>query len=588
MIGDAAHAILAAFFRVIHPGDPGDYVRERRRDALARWELARFTRGNSALIDAFESHCTVTVRTGCRVIALAPDAAGVTLAWNSDGQPEQARAARVILATPAPEAHQLVRDAGASNAAADFLAGIRYGAGLVVTLILRDAGPPPCDYIVCPEDSINTFFLQPVMESGGDLVVTACLVDRQAMAWADATDAQLIELAWSRLRSMVPSTVSKAALAFGAVCRWPAVGPVIAPESYAGFSNACLRPFERVILAGDYTWWNRQRMPYGMQAAIASGQRAADLVCREYRSPPICFQAQPLAITQAIALTGRGPRLEDRVTDGTVAYHGLLLAADPTDRERAQYLAGESEGDLWAYQQGYGVTALDSALVMEGLLIAGGYKALLRRSAHRLVDVFHDPEDGGFRTIPLDRVPRAPYWLGTDCPATACCAWLLWRSDSDAYAPVIEAAAIWLQRKQLVTGGWPGKWFPSDTIQVFYAMRLLLARDDRFQAACERASVWLLSEQSRDGSWKGSVIETAAAMLALSLHPDRQTPAIRCAGDWLRQRGPSGLWPGEPILHYWFEDQGRTTFFHTTDTGHITSAWARLALAACEPWCEPI
>ncbi len=75
--------------------------------------------------------------------------------------------------------------------------------------------------------------------------------------------------------------VSVDALAFSDIYRWPAIGPIISEGAYGTFSNACLRPADRIVLAGDYTWWTNQQMPYGMHAAIQSGQRAAEIICRD-------------------------------------------------------------------------------------------------------------------------------------------------------------------------------------------------------------------------------------------------------------------------------------------------------------------
>jgi len=96
-------------------------------------------------------------------------------------------------------------------------------------------------------------------------------------------------------------------------------------------------------------------------------------------------------------------------------------------------------------------------------------------------------------------------------------------------------------------------------------------------AACRRAGLWLRSRQDEDGSWTGAVIETSAALLALAALGGHDEVVAR-GRQWLaRRRGGAG-WPGEPILHYWFEEAGARTYYHTADAGRITSAWATRAL----------
>ena len=228
------------------------------------------------------------------------------------------------------------------------------------------------------------------------------------------------------------------------------------------------------------------------------------------------------------------------------------------------------------------MTALDSALVVEGLLASGRHAALLETSAARLVDEFFDAGEGGFRTLPRGSHGRAPYWEGTDCPATAFCAWLLARIAPARYAAQIESSAAYLRRRQTLTGEWPGKWFPSRTLPAFYAVRLLATSGAESAAACRRAGLWLRSRQEEDGSWAGTVIETSAALLALAALGGPGDVVAR-GRDWLTQRRASAGWPGEPILHYWFEQAGARTYFHTCDRGRVTTAWALRALREASP-----
>jgi hypothetical protein len=67
-------------------------------------------------------------------------------------------------------------------------------------------------------------------------------------------------------------------LLFADVVEWKELGTVISAETYDRFTPDALEPLHGVFLAGDYTFWNRTRMPYGMASAAESGRRAARLV----------------------------------------------------------------------------------------------------------------------------------------------------------------------------------------------------------------------------------------------------------------------------------------------------------------------
>lgn len=77
------------------------------------------------------------------------------------------------------------------------------------------------------------------------------------------------------------------------------------------------------------------------------------------------------------------------------------------------------------------------------------------------------------------------------------------------------------------------------------------------------------------------MIETAAAVLTLdALRPlVFSVDTARMEGlRWLAGQRQSTNLPGEPILEYWFEDNGQRILHHTRDRGRITAAWATLAL----------
>lgn len=588
-IGEDLQQALQAFLRVIHPADLESLLPERRADSLVRHDTRRFRQGNSSLIDGLQNQAGNRIQTGCRVVGLSPGKPGnrIGVRWQTAGGGfRNAEADRVVLAVPPTAALQLCAPAG-KNVATDFLGRVRFGTGIVVILLCRGTALRPFSYIVSTSGKVNTFLFHRPEGKDDTLLVTAYLVAEQADAHWTSSDTTLAEMVRGELNTLGIGQVATEQVVFVDIERWPEVGPVVDEQAYGHFSQAQLRPMPGVVLAGDYTWCEADRMPYGMAAAIASGRRAARF-CLGQPLPSLQtdYAAAPLATTVTSRITDHGPAHRGGFTDGTIAYYGLILAAEPElAPELAPYLIGEADGDLWAYQQGYGVTSLDSALVMEGLLAVGGYAQQLERSALRLVEIFFDPEAGAFWTIALGRQGRAPYWQGPDCPATAACAWLLSRIDGERYREIIAKCQHYLLRNQRVSGGWPGKWFPSCTLPIWYAVRFLVdggKSDDALTlATCRRAAVALTGAQGGNGSWGGSVIETAAAVLALNALRPLVFPVdtARMEGlQWLAGQRQSTNLPGEPILEYWFEDNGQRVLHHTRDRGRITAAWATLAL----------
>ena len=575
LLSPQRYASLNAFFQIIHPGELRDTVPERRLDSLTEHRIAHYAGGNESLVDAFLKNTRAELRTCHRVTGLRPEAQGVRVHYENAAGPGEIHAAWVVLAAPAEAAAGLL--SGARNVATDFLNRVRYGSGIVVTLGLQRTNLIRLSYVVSPAGLVNTFLFR--HETGQDetLTVTAYLVgDKASAAWA-RPDAELVNLVMDELNALTLGCVAADSLLFSDVHRWPAVGPLIVPNTYEDFCRASRYPASRILLAGDYTRWDEAKMPYGMEAALASGRHAAAMLLEHPEGVPVTrFSPRPLAITTVSTLSAKGPEIVSAHEDGTIAYYGLLLQ-DQGDEEMERYLLAEAEEGLWSYQQDYGVTSLDSALVMEGLWSTQRHQALLAHSADRLVATFFDPQAGGFNTIPASRVGRAGYWPGADCLATAYCGWLLGQIDPGRHATTIEACARYLKKKQLVSGKWPGKWFTSETIPVFYAVRLLAAIHGPEDESCRRAHTWLLGMQHHNGAWQHAVIETAAAVQALISLRSPLDPIERGCR-WLRHQETAAGWAGEPIMQYWFEQGDVRQLFQTRDKGAITSAWARLAL----------
>ncbi len=102
--------------------------------------------------------------------------------------------------------------------------------------------------------------------------------------------------------------------------------------------------------------------------------------------------------TTMYRLAGDTPAFVQTRLECNVAYYGLVLQAQP-DAALADYLRSCARESLWEYQVGFGITAEDSLLVLEGLLASGADRKELLRSAERLVELFYSKTTGTFQTM---------------------------------------------------------------------------------------------------------------------------------------------------------------------------------------------
>jgi len=273
-------------------------------------------------------------------------------------------------------------------------------------------------------------------------------------------------------------------------------------------------------------------------------------------------------------LSEHEPLYKRRMDEGNVAYYGTILLATQS-QELSDYLLNNDRNGLWEYEKGYGVTAPDSALVIEGLISSIGTEhPIITKAADLLVEQYFDKNIGGFKTIA--GLGRAEYWKGVSSETTAMVSYLLNAIEPKKYQQVIEQSNQYLLKHQQPDGAWQGKWFPSRIIPTYYAVRALKA-DKRFTDK-EKLAVknYFKQNQLKDGSFSHSVIETSAALLAMKVL-DMEKEVLDKAFSWL-STSPENSNGGEPLLYYWFEDKGEKTFFACSDKGKIASAWRSIAL----------
>ncbi len=272
-------------------------------------------------------------------------------------------------------------------------------------------------------------------------------------------------------------------------------------------------------------------------------------------------------------ITSSEPRFAGFTEEGDVAYYGLILQSRK-DIMIERYLKLSAKDHLWEYQHGFGVTSADSALVIEGLLETGTDIEYLKKSIENLFSKFYSREDGAFTTVTGG---RAQYWKGVSVETTAHVAYLAARISPDKFEKEIGRCVDYVRNMQYGDGSWHGKWFPSIMIPTYYAVRFLNNAARGSEETVLLAEEYVLGTQDENGSWSNSVIESSAALLTLKLLKSSEE-ARKKAERWLVSEKNEDGWRGEPVLYYWFEEDGERLFYSCHDRGQITTAWASLAL----------
>lgn len=572
------YAALNAFFQIIHPGELRDYAPLRQHDALQTLACSHYVAGNGALVAALAQHAELGARLRVNAAVQSIEDLGerVRVVYRERDETRSIFARAVIVTPPAPLVRELVTPMNAD--AREYLEQLCYEPGIVIALGVRGVTLPEFGCLVTPAADLSTILQQHTLvpDLSVLLVYYAGVKARRVWEWDDAT---LARETLAAVKSLALGDWNASELVFTEAQRWAHVGPVMSKDTIRAWNERALALTPRVFLGGEAAAMSHQDpLPYGMSAALAGGRHAALEARRvlELDSRAARFGQQLLVDATVYQLTEHAPRFVERLREGNIAFYGLVAQAT-RDEALVKYLLEQAQNGLWEYQNGFGVTAEDSALVLEGLLECGAAGERLRYSAQRLVEQFYDAEAGAFHTL---YGGRARYWRGASVDASAHIGYLLARIDPDTYASHIAACAAFVAAAQQPDGLWQGRWFPSRMITTFYAARLL-ARFD-YADALGRAYHAILTRQTRRGSWDNSVVETAAAMLALRVLAALNASAwdaIERGRQWLVSQKDEHGWRGEPLLYYWYElDDGTRLFYHCADRGQVTGAWATLAL----------
>lgn len=273
----SARSLVEAFHHVIHPALVEDYIEERRRDAFVRFETHHLPGGNDLLVRAYAARLDAEVRCAREVLAVSSAGEGVEVACRG-GECLRARAA--IVAVPAPAARRILRDP--APACRDFLGSVRFEGGLTLVAALRESSLPDFAYAVATSCPVRTIIRQRTSDRAVVLVAMYLLgadaEARRGLPPAAAAAGALADLGAAGLPA--DGEILAAESRF-----WEEVGAVVSEAAYRGRGEDALMAAPAIHLAGDYALLGSEMMPYGMTAAIRSGESAARRVRARLDAP---------------------------------------------------------------------------------------------------------------------------------------------------------------------------------------------------------------------------------------------------------------------------------------------------------------
>ncbi|MEZ4736548.1 MAG: FAD-dependent oxidoreductase [Caldilineaceae bacterium] len=442
----ALYAMLNASFRDIHFGDLRDYLPQRQRDALHLSSPTHHLGGNGETVDYYIQQLGDRLRLATRVVAIDDLGDAVHLTVQSAGQQATLTARAAIVTTPAPVTLRLLHQIRPRSRR--FLESVRYAPGSVVVLGLQGVRLADFSYLVTPELACNTILRQQHPAATGRpqtevlLIYYAGAVTTELQSLDDAT---VIAQTLAMVQQLGIGTITARHVAFSDVHHWPAVGAIIGTASYANWDEQILQPSDHIWLAGDYLYVDdpANPMPYGMQAAVAAGGKAARTVARQLQvdtrqrhitqwydyAMQAATRLVQRTVEQPLVMICHPPPPQAPYAYGDLVPLGFLLRAlrrhqrvesDAVAQILQRYLLGRRTEKLWAFHSQTLITATDSSLVLLGIQGQPLREALDRLEAFRTVQGGYEPQlwDTTQRRNRMVRVFANAHWCQPDYGTT--------------------------------------------------------------------------------------------------------------------------------------------------------------------------
>lgn len=275
LLSDEIRNVVEKSFNVIHPGDFEQYTESRKMDAFITFNTSHYAEGNRSLVDAYAEKLKKKYRTETEVTSVSKNGNIIEVKFIKDGKHDVVTTKTAVIATPATVALNIVK--GMSEKSREFLKSVKYGKGVAVAVVTKKGEEPDFSYLVTPEKSFNTVF-KSSSPDGKVSVYVVYFIDSFVKSHKGLNGDDYIGIALKELRSMEIGQFENKSMIKTDYYLWNDLGTIISDETYGGFNKELLKPVPGVVLAGDYTFWNKMQMPYGISAAFYSGKSAADEV----------------------------------------------------------------------------------------------------------------------------------------------------------------------------------------------------------------------------------------------------------------------------------------------------------------------
>lgn len=275
-VSEKSRKSIVSSFNVIHFGDFSNHVKDRQKDAFRTYNFDFRIKGNYEFMDSYKKILEGKYLLGAFVESVEQEEDLISVKYKKEGKVNILKAKSVIVATPASAVLKIIKNI--PHESEKFVRSVKYTKTMVVVFITNRNKPIDFSYILTPDKSFNNIVTSFSVDKKRN-IFSIYFTDAFIRLHHDWKNDDYVKAAYKDFQSMQLVDLDKDLL-YTDSCFWEEEGTEISEETYKNFSIAALNPLPGVFLAGDYTFWNEYKIPYGIPPAYFSGQSAANKVLK--------------------------------------------------------------------------------------------------------------------------------------------------------------------------------------------------------------------------------------------------------------------------------------------------------------------
>lgn len=222
------------------------------------------------MVDFYKGKLSQSIILGAEVTAVVSKGSVYETTYQKGGKDYKLLSLSVVVATPADVAEKIIKNH--SEKSLNFLSSIKYfGTGTVIIIVKNNPGFLPFTYIATPGKRFHTIYRHVTSDKKHIEYLVSFSED-----YFKNTGFGILDQTISDLRTMNMGDFSKENIVKTDLAIWSNLVSTRSEDMYMKvWSPEALNPVPGLFLAGDYTVWSAQKMPYGVFQAWRSGKMAA-------------------------------------------------------------------------------------------------------------------------------------------------------------------------------------------------------------------------------------------------------------------------------------------------------------------------